>query len=224
MADVNEIQVLVEPPPLPAAETSHQEPSAQGIPPVHVHTMPQTTSEEDRNLAAALAASLGELTRQISATATQVVADSRLRRLGSQSEFFCKICYCNDPVGDGSTSIELPCGHRWHKDCLLGMIKSKVADSQLEILCPDVPTDIDERALLDNADEVGCDTLITKEIIFVVTLRIIRIVHSLFTQFQRHEDRITASCPLFSLATLPLWCFLIDKRLSRVACRHHSVR
>jgi len=32
--------------------------------------------------------------------------------------------------------------------------------------------------------------VITKEIIFVVTLRIIRIVHSLFTQFQRHEDRI----------------------------------
>lgn len=35
--------------------------------------------------------------------------------------------------------------------------------------------------------------IITKEIIFVVTLRIIRIVHSLFTQFQRHEDRITVS-------------------------------
>ena len=78
----------------------------------------------------------------------------------------------------------------------------------------------------DRTGEPGDDEseVITKEIIFVVTLRIIRIVHSLFTQFQRHEDRITASCPLFSLATLPLWCFLIDKRLSRVACRHHSVR
>ena len=78
----------------------------------------------------------------------------------------------------------------------------------------------------DRTGEPGDDEseVITKEFIFVVTLRIIRIVHSLFTQFQRHEDRITASCPLFSLATLPLWCFLIDKRLSRVACRHHSVR
>ena len=34
------------------------------------------------------------------------------------------------------------------------------------------------------------DDVVTKEIIFVVTLRIIRIIHSLFTQFQRHEDRI----------------------------------
>jgi hypothetical protein len=128
--------------------------------------MPRTESEESRNLAAALAASLDGLTRQLSATASQVISDSSLRRISSKPEFLCKICYCNDPIGDGSTSIALPCGHRWHKDCLLGMIKSKVADSQLEILCPDVPTDVDERALLDNADEVGCETLITKEMIF----------------------------------------------------------
>ena len=49
----------------------------------------------------------------------------------------------------------------------------------------------------DRTGEPGDDEseIITKEIIFVVTLRIIRIVHSLFTQFQRHEDRIAASCP-----------------------------
>ena len=40
------------------------------------------------------------------------------------------------------------------------------------------------------ADPGEEEDLMTKDIIFVVTLRIIRIVHCLFTQFLRHEDRI----------------------------------
>jgi hypothetical protein len=53
--------------------------------------------------------------------------------------------------------------------------------------------------------------IITKEIIFVVTLRIIRIVHSLFTQFQRHEDRIAVSA-------LPPFANIVWRFLTRVFC------
>ena len=185
MTEVAEIRVLVDV-------------RDEGIPPVHVHTMPRTVSEENRNLAAALAASLEGLTRQLSATARQALGDTpALRRLSSKPEFFCKICYCNDLVGDGSTSIALPCGHRWHKDCLLGLIKSKVADSQLEILCPDVPTDVHERDLLTNANEVGCDTLITKEMIFDLAAELgDDELPATFTRFQEMiSDPRVRECP-----------------------------
>lgn len=164
MATTDEIAVLVDTD-IPREDLPPSAPPAAAIAPVHVHTMPRTVSEENRNVAAALAASLGGLSRQISATASAVVPEgSALRRLKSKPEFLCKICYCNDAVGDDM--IELSCGHRWHKDCLLGLIKSRVTEAQLVIPCPDVPDDVDERALLDNAVQVGCETLITKETIF----------------------------------------------------------
>ena len=51
-------------------------------------------------------------------------------RRRSRPEFLCKICYSND---DEENAYTLPCGHRWHKDCLHGYLTSKIGDAQLQV-------------------------------------------------------------------------------------------
>lgn len=137
--------------------------------------LPRTLSEENRSIAAAIAESLrtthSRLSRLSSVGVQRLLpgrgggegddgggADAPMARQGSTPEFLCRICYCNDAVAN---AYVLPCGHKWHKDCLMGLIKSKVADAQLQITCPHMD-DENERELLDNAAEVGCTHIIDK--------------------------------------------------------------
>ena len=135
--------------------------------------LPRTLSEENRRLEAAIAASLRS---SFSATVRLLLprqdsdGDERLARQPSlarqfsvEPEFLCRICYCNDQE---DLAICLPCGHRWHKDCLMGLIKNKVADAQLKILCPNIDEDASEQQLLTNAADVGCTELISREVIW----------------------------------------------------------
>jgi hypothetical protein len=112
---------------------------------------------EQEQLAAVIAMSLQQATAAISG-----------RGAGHQTsvpEFLCKICYMNDAEED---AITLRCGHRWHKECLLQLLRSKVSDGKLQILCPDISDDVDERELLGNAREVGCTQIIGKPTIFAL--------------------------------------------------------
>ena len=128
------------------------------------YTMTYTDAElaqmsEQEQLAAVIAMSMQQM------TADAVRMTLEVGRQTSVPEFLCKICYMNDAEED---AIRLRCGHRWHKDCLLQLLRSKVSDAELQILCPDIADDVDERELLGNAREVGCTHVIARPIIFAL--------------------------------------------------------
>jgi hypothetical protein len=111
---------------------------------------------EQEQLAAVMAMSLQE-----------AVAGNRTASLAqphSEPTFLCKICYTDEE----ENTIRLRCGHRWHKECLLQLLRSKVADGKLKILCPDISDEVNERELLGNAREIGCTQEIAKETMFAL--------------------------------------------------------
>jgi hypothetical protein len=135
--------------------------------------LPRTESEEVRQLEQAIEESLRvSLSRNLSKAARlfgQGTLAETLSRPRSRPEFLCKICYSND---EEEQAYALPCGHRWHKDCLHGYIKSKVGDAQLAILCPEINEDLADRDLAVNGREVGCTEVITEELVVEIAREI----------------------------------------------------
>ena len=128
-----------------------------------------------------------QLTAIIAMSLQQVAVDAARSgegpagRAAPVPEFLCKICYMND---DQENAITLRCGHRWHKECLLGLLQSKVADAQTLIHCPDVSDEVDERALLANGGR--CTHVIGKPTIFALAAELGDA--SLPAQYARWED------------------------------------
>jgi hypothetical protein len=104
--------------------------------------LPRTRSAEERQLQEALAASLS--------MSSGVAA---LVRQASGRDTLCKICYGNYPPSQMVVSCRH--NHMWCRECLGGYLTSKISESQLAVLCPDI----------DDATDVGCAELLSEELI-----------------------------------------------------------
>jgi hypothetical protein len=159
----------------------------EDAPPLRVYTEAQIAQmTEQEQLAAVMAMSLQE-----------AAAGNRIALLGqpdSQPAFLCKICYMDD---EGEV-IRLRCGHRWHKECLLQFLRSKVADGKLKISCPDIRANVNERDLLGNAREVGCTQVIAKETIFALADELgDTVLQGQYTRFEELDQNPNVrDCPL----------------------------